>query len=248
MLKDDNKQFIFTNKKNEQAFFTQILVRNYLENEYKDANVELYGELINDIDVFELSIENRNKLRTYVSEKVTDAKTVSSFLCLLDTTEYYIETVDVKYSKDLMFKDLLNLITKIEYPKNTSVQLLYVSSDIAFYKTHQFDSYIERFKDYKKRILELDNDDSYVFFNTIVNDSTLTNLTINEALNVVLFKIANNKAKANYKRNITDKEHKIALNNFSKVSLRELTLDELTNVEMTKDKMLEEYGVYRACM
>ena len=229
----------------EQEHIMRFLVRNYLEDEYKDRNVKLYGEIINDIDVFKDNIEYSKKLQAMIGGKER-RPTVDSFLQFLRESDCYIETIDVKYAKELLFKDFLALITKIEYPKNTSVQLLYVSSDIAFYKTRQLTFYIKYFNQFKDRILGLSKSDMYNVFNNLVNDNCLKSqmTTVNDALEYVLMKLDVGKLDTSYKNNISEELFKMVVNNFSNTSLKELTLNELANVKLDRKKILEEFGMY----
>ena len=48
---------ILNNYKHKNSFLVQILVQNYLEQENKNENIKMYGELINDIDVFNKDIK-----------------------------------------------------------------------------------------------------------------------------------------------------------------------------------------------
>ena len=212
---------ILMNQKNEQAFVTQFLVRNFLENEYKDRNVKLYGEIINDIDVFKDNIEYSKKLQEMIGGKER-RQTVDSFLQFLRESDCYIETIDVKYAKELLFKEFINLKKKIEYTKNTSVQLLYVSSDMAFYKTPQLTSYIECFNQFKERILGLSESDMYNVFNNLVNDNCLKSqmTTINDALEYVLTKLDVGKLDTSYKNNISEELFKMVVNFLKRTDIK----------------------------
>lgn len=131
-----------SNLKNEQVFLIQVLVKNYLENLHKDSNVVMYGEIVNDIDVFENSMNNIKTFEKIFKEHLRP--TIETFLNMIDYGSY-LETYDVKFAKTIMFKDIFNLLSKMKYPESVQIKLVYISSDESTYKKHIMTDYIREF-------------------------------------------------------------------------------------------------------
>ena len=84
-MADINNPELMVQTKNKDAYLIQFLVRNYLENENKEASVHLYGELINDIDIFTVNLERNEKMYAkFKSMKPTyqPPLTIDAFLTL----------------------------------------------------------------------------------------------------------------------------------------------------------------------
>ena len=251
-MKISNECRLMEQTKNKNAFLTQVLVRNYLLTENKDSNINIYGELINDIDSFTTKlekIEELNKKFTSKSPCKEYPKTIDVFLSIVDENEESIEdnytnSYDVKYTDELLFVDLLKLLTKMIYPKNTFIQLIYVSSDITKYDKLSMSPLVDTFNGYKTKLLCLPEKDLYLVINNLINDSSYRKLSVNDAFMKVFNKLKSNKLNIDYKNNITDEFMNIFMNNFRKCTIRELLLKDLINTPMKQETLKEEYGIY----
>lgn len=118
---------IMFERKKKNAILVQLLVQNYLENENNDKSeaVFIYGELINDIDVFFKRLESEELIRNATHPHL------DVFIDLI-SPESYIYSYKVKYAtKEYMygFEHIYQLIGRIKYPKNTNLQLILVPSE-----------------------------------------------------------------------------------------------------------------------
>lgn len=232
---------------NQQAFLTQILVKSFLENENKESSICIYGELINDIDVFNREItfvkDNYNRLARGDIEKSPERPTIEAFIQSIADDDH-CQSIDVKFAKTMMFKDLFNLVSKVEYPKNISIQLIYVSSDTSLYNQHQFKSIIDEFNETKQKFLEESELKQFYMVNAFKNDNKLQKYQINETFRSVSDRYDKGKLPKSYQNDVNDGFVRMFIENLKRVSIRELTLDELADNPPTKEQLLENFGVY----
>lgn len=251
-MKISNEGRLMEQTKNKNAYLTQVLVRNYLLTENKDFNVNMYGELINDIDSFTTKLEKIEELNKKFKSKAPVneyPKTIDAFLSITDENEECIEdkytnSYDVKYKEEILLEDLLKLLTKMIYPKNTFVQLIYVSSDISKYDISSLSPLVTSFDKYKEQFLSLDKESLYLVINNLINDSSYKKLPLIDALMKVLGRLKLNKLVVNYKNNVTDDFVSIFINNFEKFTIRELLLKDIINTPIKPETLKEEYGIY----
>ena len=260
-MKISNECRLMEQTKNKNAFLTQVLVRNYLLTENKDSNINIYGELINDIDSFTTKLEKIEELnKKFISKSPCNEypKTIDVFLSIIDENEECIEdnytnSYDVKYTDEVwlseprtsfLFEDLLKLLTKMIYPKNTFIQLIYVSSDISKYDKLSMSSLVDSFNKYKNDMLTLDEKNLYLVINNLINDSSYRKLSVNDAFMKLFNKLKSNKLTIDYKNNVTDEFMNIFMNNFRKCTIRELLLKDLINTPMKQETLKEEYGIF----
>ena len=72
---------------------------------------------------------------------------------------------------------------KVKYPTNTSVQIIYVSSDIGNYKQPIMNENITTFNNYKEQFLGLTYDKQYMIVNNLLNDNrTFSKMSFIEAI------------------------------------------------------------------
>lgn len=246
-MKISNDDTFMTQTKNKNAILTQVLVRNYLKMENKDANVFLYGELINDIDTFTSNLSRIDELKSKFNARIPSnepPKTIDAFLSLIDDYDIdYQQSYDVKYKNELLFEDLLKLITKLIYPKNTQVQIIFVSSDTSNFDKLSKTPTITCFNKYKHEMLSLSNADIFTVVNSLVNDSTYRKKPLMDALIMVLNKLHRKTLTLDYKQNVTDDYVKVFKQNLEKITIRELTLKELLDVPLTRETLMEEYDL-----
>ena len=150
----------------------------------------------------------------------------------------------MEYKDELLFEDLLKLLTKMIYPKNTFVQLIYISSDISKYDMPSLSSLVASFNKYKELLLSLDEKSLYSVINNLINDSSYKKLPLIDALMKVFGRLKLNKLTINYKNNITDEFIYIFINNLKKFTIRELLLKDIINTPIKPETLKEEYGIY----
>ena len=247
-MKEVNKPELMIQTKNKDAYAVQILTRNYLETKNEGVNIHLYGELINDIDAFTSEIESIQDMNVKFKSRnpqFVSPRTIKAFLELRDIDDEsieskYVSTVDVKYSRELLFKDILSLLTKTKYPENTSVQIIYVSSDTSNYKQLTMTENIECFNRYKNEFFKLNIEEQEIIVNALLNDSkSYHKLSPAEALMYVINRYKSGKLKIE-----RDERFDTFINNFQKLSIIELTLYELIKTPMTERSWRRELGIF----
>ena len=251
-MKISNDDRLMEQTKNKNAYLTQVLVRNYLLTENKDFNINIYGELINDIDSFTTKLEKIEELNKKFKSKspVNEyPKTIDAFLSITDENEEciedkYIHSYDVKYKDELLFEDLLKLLTKMIYPKNTFVQLIYISSNISKYDMSSLSSLVTSFDKYKEQLLSLDEKSLYSVVNNLINDSSYKKLPLIDALMKVFSRLKLNKLTVDYKNNVTNEFIYIFINNLKKFTIHKLLLKDIINTPIKPETLKEEYGIY----
>ena len=234
-----------SNLKNEQTFLVQVLAKNYLESLHKDSNVVMYGEIVNDIDVFENSMNNIKTFEKLFKEH--SRPTIETFLNIIDY-DSYLETYDVKFAKTIMFKDFFNLLSKMKYPESAQIKLIYVSyvyifPDESTYKKHVMSDYIREFEEFRKRFFEMNHEDKYLIVNNMESLTQCRNYDINESFRLLFAKFDNKTIRVEFKENITDDFLSTFIENFKRFSIEELTLFEITSIPISQNKLLEELGV-----
>ena len=231
---------IMSNLKNEQAFLVQVLAKNYLENLHKDSNVVTYGEIVNDIDVFENSMNNIKTFEKIFKEH--SRPTIETFLNMIDYCSY-LESYDVKFAKTIMFKYFFSLLSKMKYPESVQIKLVYISSDESTYKKHVMTDYIIEFEEFRKRFFEMNHEDKYLIVNNMKYLTQCRNYDINESLRLLFAKFDNKTLRVVFKENITDDFLNTFVENLKRFSIEELTLFEITSIPISQNKLLEELGV-----
>lgn len=137
------------NPKNIKAFITQLLVHRYYEQQ-NNRIVLMYGELINDIDVFTDDITNlfRGEKRIYEEKPV-----IGVFLEDIKTKGLdYAETLEIKNETPENFKieHVQKLVSKCPYFENTKIKLVIVPVD---YNFKQLDK-LKRCQELKDKIVK----------------------------------------------------------------------------------------------
>lgn len=241
----------------------QMLVRNYLIHENSDSNIFMYAEVINDIDVFTTKLEQHesmfNKFKAYRSCK-EEPTNVDALLVLLDPdnaeddTTYLSssklkESIDVKYSDKIMVKDIISIVNSIEYPENTTMQLIYVSSDKSDYvkNIHTLEDKINNFNMHKEQILQLSDTDLQLVI-TELHNQFYSSDTISQAFHEI-FKNLNSKILLRkYSKDTSKLMPMNKVNDFkfklSKCIIRELTLWEIIHVPITPNVLENELNIY----
>ena len=139
----------------------------------------MYGEIVNDIDVFENSM---NSIKTFEKNFNEHSRpTIETFLNMIDY-DSYLKTYDVKFAKTIMFKDFFNLLSKMKYPESVQIKLVYISSDESTYKKHVMTDYIREFEEFRKRFFEMNYEDKYLIVNNMKSLTQCRNYDINESL------------------------------------------------------------------
>lgn len=130
------------------------------------------------------------------------------------------------------------------YPKNTFVQLIYISSDISKYDMPSLSSLVTSFDKYKEQLLSLDEKSLYIVINNLINDSSYKKLPLIDALIKVFSRLKLNKLTVDYKNNVTNEFIYIFINNLKKFTIRELLLKDIINTPIKPETLKEEYGIY----
>lgn len=219
------------NLNNFKAFIVQALVQNYIEKENENANVYIYQEIINDIDIFNKCIKDITKFNANTN---LYKKNIHIFIENLPL-DIYIESIDVKHCsyENFKFKYLIDLISNVKYPINTKLQLILVPSK---YKNEDDDEMIfdiSKFNEIKKIFIELCEESVYnkqLLLTELYKNDKLKYGTITESLLCIINKYQNKKL------NIIDENINFDLlyNNFQNISVKIITLKELYNCEIDK--------------
>lgn len=230
ILRDDIK--IMTEYENIKGKIAQVLTLNYLRDKYKNKNlhVHVYTEVINDIDVFDKEID----IKTLSATKPT----IETFLGVLSEESInLLESYEVKFVKELCFKNLVQIITKSTYQPNTELKLMFIPN----WKTigNELNDIINTFNTYKSIIVNLHDENKYKVFNYLINETINYNKPINNVINNTLKQLLNDTIRTNFKHNLTVDQYKIILNNFNNFTIEILTKQELSNISLSPDLVAE---------
>ena len=204
--------------------FIQFLVLNYIKEEYNTRNVFVYPEMIEDLDVLINDIKTHERL--YERSKKRKL-TIRTFLQEIPDEEY-LESYEVKHGELFhitKFKNLKQLLTKIRFPVNTRLVLALVPSGWNFNKDLIINT--DMFNNLKEQILSLEYDDKKKVFNSITNDTSLGEMSITNALSCLLDDLENENLKDYGSKNISDEIAEILINNFERLDVKVLVLEEL---------------------
>lgn len=204
--------------------FIQFLVLNYIKEEYNTRNVFVYPELIEDLDVMASDIRTHERL--YERSKKRKL-TIRAFLQEIPD-EDYLESYEVKHGESFHiteFKNLKQLLTKIRFPINTRLVLALVPSGWNFNKDLIINT--DMFNNLKEQILSLEYEDKKKVFNSIINDTSLGEMSITDALSCLLDDLENENLKDYGNKNISDEIAEILINNFERLDVKVLVLEEL---------------------
>ena len=204
--------------------FIQFLVLNYIKEEYNTKNVYIYPELIEDLDVLANDIKTHEQLY----EKNKSRKLTIRTLLKEIPDEEYLESYEVKHGESFhitKFKNLKQILTKIKFPISTRLVLVLVPSGWNFNKELLID--IERFNDLKNEILSLDYDNKKKVFNSIINNTSLGEMSITDALSSLLEDLDDECLKDYGNKNISNDDNETLISNFERLDVKVLTLEDL---------------------
>lgn len=234
---------IMQNHGNFKSSLVQLLVQNYLEQEFDTKSVFVYDEIINDVDVFDKDLTQIEQLVTEIRsrKRLTNKLTIHAFLGVVP--DAYLYSYEVKSGVNdyiFLFNHLMQLISKCKYPDKTKLELITVPDGFnSCFDEEKAD--LEQFEDLKQQIFsdKFNENDRYLLFNAFANDNTLKRTRITSALIIAMSKCENNKLTSGmYKNNITNEEYEMLKNNFKKVSIRVLTYEELVSKELQKELII----------
>ena len=230
ILRDNIK--VMTEYENIKGKIAQVLTLNYLRNKYKNKNlhVHVYTEVINDIDVFDKEVD--------IKTLSTTKPTIETFLGVLSEESIsLLESYEVKFVKELCFKNLVQIITKSTYQPNTELKLMFIPN----WKTigDELCDIINTFNAYKNIIVNLHDENKYKVFNYLINETVHYNKPINNVINNTLKQLLNNTIRTNFKHNLTVDQYKIISNNFNNFTIEILTKQELSNISLSPDLVAE---------
>ena len=224
------------NSINYKAFMVQFLVQNYIVKTYDNEDVHIYSELVNDIDVFRKNIDTvifNDKLRKRFG---VDTAQSSLQVFINNLSEDYVESYEVKTSKDeyiYKFHNVLKLIDDVKYPNNVKLILAVVPTGFGL-DVEPYTCEVELFERFKHIILnDITKHQQMRVFNAFIHDNTLKSMRITTALEVILDKLKHDKI-PDYEA-LSDEHFETLLNNFSLISIRVLTFEELTQIPISND-------------
>ena len=229
---------IYNNK-----IIANIHVRNFLIDEYKNtnANIHLYAEF-NIGDGFTDQIEQNIQIHQNLPQhQDSESKNIEAF----------INIINKGYSRKITFENLYKLLSKYLYPINTQIQLIYVSSDTDNPNIRIMEDDIKMFDKYKQHLLGLSDNDLYTIINNLKNmndrDGKLRyeNEDINSAFGSIFGKFKQNELIDEFDKNIDKLSVVTFKQNLPRCTIRELTLEELINVPMSRNVIAEEFGIFR---
>ena len=215
--------------------FAQILVLNYLQHVYThdDCNVHLYSEVINDVDIFDKQI-------SYDALK-HDKPNIETFINLLsDNSVNLLETLEVKHVKEFRFKNIIQVLTKIWYPNNTKIKLVYIP--VSNQMRNDLIKLIEEFNRQKQTIINLNANDRYTIYNNFINGTSHYNEDILFVIEYYLKLLAKNKLHNDYKTNITHDVFNMLDSNFNNFSIELITRSQLCEYPLSKDIVYDIIG------
>lgn len=210
--------------------FIQFLVLNYIKEEYNTRNVYIYPELIEDLDVLANDIKTHEQLYERSKSRKLTIRTLLKEI----PDEEYLESYEVKQSSAAdkisvkhgePFKNLKQILTKIKFPMSTRLVLALVPSGWNFNKELIMNS--DMFNSLKHQILSLDYEDKKKVFNSIINDTSLGEMSITDALSSLLDDLEYESLKSYGKMNISDETTEMLISNFERLDVKVLMLKEL---------------------
>jgi len=204
--------------------FIQFLVLNYIKEEYNTRNVFVYPEMIEDLDVLMNDIKTHERL--YERSKKRKL-TIRTFLQEIPD-EDYLESYEVKHGEPLYivkFKNLKQLLTKIRFPANTRLVLALVPNGWNFNKDLILN--VDMFNSLKEQILSLEYENKKKVFNSIINNTSLGEMRITDALSCLLDDLENENLKDYGSKNISDETTEMLIGNFEQLDVKVLVLEEL---------------------
>ena len=163
----------------------------------------------------------------------------------MDTNDInYLESIDVKYSKQLSFGNLKQILLKCVYPCDTKLKLILVPSINYKHVDDTLTNYINSFIELQQGILVLNNDIKFKLYNNFINVSNYDYIDINTALETFLDKLINSKLKTDYKNNITMDDYNTFDTNFKNLSIEYITINDLLSKPIHKYVFGEALGYY----
>lgn len=215
------------NSKNALSFYVQAMVQNYLEHTYNTESVQIYPELINDLDVLKKDITNYVELDDTVDLRVLLDQIGDDYLA-----SYEIKCCEVPYLTET--RNLVQILTKIRYPVNTKIILALVPSHHNVRVNDIINN--ESFDKVRKRVLALDEQKQYKLFNALCNDQEYSGSKFICALTSIMIRLDKNKLKHDFgNNNLTNEEFETIRDNFRKIEIKAYSLEELERYPMTPE-------------
>ena len=212
----------------------QLLVQKYIEIETKSDNIFMYSELNNDIDAFNVRLENIEKLKekfqspSMINTPPTD---IEAFIEEIPD-DSYISSYEVKHTSStylLLYKNIYQLISKHSYQDNTELWLILVPTT-AF----EIGPFQEQFTKIKEEIKLLTEIHQKILFNELLYNEQIRNKNVIDAINFTLARIYKGKINIDNIK-ITDDDFNKLKKNLLKIQIRVIPLSELLEIELDKD-------------
>lgn len=227
---EDSKQKIPNQSKYIKAAIIQLLVHKYYEQQ-NNKMVLMYGELINDIDVFSKEITN-----LFTDENKYDSKPVIGvFLEDLKTQGCdYVETLEIKNETIENFKidHVQRLISKCPYLENTKIKLVIVPTDYNFDGIEK----LKRCQELKNKVLskiKTDNDKKHLIDYIMKTNNKKSIFEVLSDLNRNFDKIK--------LKTVNIDNFETMFNNFIKIDFVVLEFEELEKTVKLDEKFLFDY-------
>lgn len=234
---------IMNNIRNYRSSIIQLLVHNYLTHEYKTQNVFIYPELINDLDIFSTNLSNidiQAILDVTSDEYVQSCEIKSGNICGESTKIHLFD-----------FSNLLQLITKINYPTETKLLLILVPNTYEFQTEKLLD--INMFEKLKLMILSESDENKRKMFNILVNEKSFRSRDINSVLTSIIGMtkkqlldtyINKLKNRKDIYEELSDNNYNYIIQNFGKIELQILRLEELEKYPLSGDIIKSLLSLY----
>ena len=247
---------IMNNIRNYRSSIIQLLVHNYLTHEYKTQNVFIYPELINDLDIFSTNLSIIDVLS--IDGKLNTNIDIQAILDV--TSDEYVQSCEIKSGNIcgestkihlFDFSNLLQLMTKINYPTETKLLLILVPNTYEFQTEKLLD--INMFEKLKLMILSESDENRRKMFNILVNEKSFRSRDINsvltsiigmtkkQLLDVYIDKLKNRK---DIYEELSDNNYNYIIQNFGKIELKILRLEELEKYPLSGDIIKSLLSLY----
>lgn len=218
----------------------QMMVQNYLEHTYNIDNVHMYPELINDIDVLVKDINDYKRM--IEDETISDLHDIDLRVLVDVIGKDYLQSIEVK-SGEVEYlattENIVQLITKIHYPNNTKLLMVFVPTRHNINIKTVFSS--KAFEQIKQSVSQKSENDQYKIFNALCNDQEFLTRNINASFMSIMIRLKKGELKYDFgEKNLKPEEFEWIKENFMKVEFKTLTLEDLERYPISPE-FLHEY-------
>ena len=122
------------------------------------------------------------------------------------------------------------MISELEFPQNTRAELIFI--------LESEEKHISKFNEYKDALLSLSDEAKYNIFNSLINEAFLSRTFVNDALCDIVNLSKENKIGL-YRYNITWEYYETILNNFKRIQVKVMRIEDLLTYPLTKEFVLQ---------